>query len=263
MIPEVAQKVNRPFSEKWLETTAAIAHHLHEFGEDKVVVAFSGGKDSLVVLSLVRQYFPKVAVCFNDTGVEYPETRAFVKQIAKDWDLNLITTSYYKKTFWDCVKQYGFPAETKSSYLKSGRQHKAHCCYYLKEMPMKLVIRQNGWLGMFTGTTAIESRQRMFVARDKGICSYIKHYNLYKIHPILWWTEKEVWDFIKQKGLPRNSLYDIGAHRIGCMPCTAYLNWEEEMSRLNIDMYVLVKLRKDKQFTMKEILRGNTHSKTF
>lgn len=254
LLPEVAEKVNRSFSEKWLETTAAITHHIREFGADKLVVAFSGGKDSLLVLHLVRQYYPQVAVTFNNTGVEYPETGAFVKQIAKDWHLNLITTKPYKKTFWDCVKQYGFPMETKSSYLKSGKQYKAHCCYYLKEMPMKLAIRQNDWLGMFTGTTAIESRVRMFAARDRGICSYIKHYNLCKINPILWWTEEEVWDFIKQEGLPYNPLYDVGAHRIGCMPCTAYLNWEEQLSKLNINMYALVKLRKDKQYTMKEIL---------
>lgn len=256
LLPEVAQKVNRPFSEKWLETTATIAHHLHEFGEDKVVVAFSGGKDSLLVLHLVRQYYPQVAVCFNNTGVEYPETSAFVKQIVQDWSLNFISTPPYKKSFWECVKEYGFPEKTKSHFKDIGKQFKAKCCYYLKERPMELAIREHCWLGMFTGVTAVESRVRMFVARDKGICYHTVKYNIHKINPILWWTEEEVWDFTKQEGLPRNPLYDMGAHRVGCMPCTAYLNWEEQMSRLNINMYALVKLRKDKQFTMKEILRG-------
>jgi len=254
LLPEVAEKVNRSFSEKWLETTAIIAHHFIEFNKDKLVVAFSGGKDSLVVLHIVRQYYPQVAVCFNDTGIEYPETKAFIKQIAKDWDLNLITTSYYKKTFWDCVEQYGFPEKTKSHFKDRGKQYKAKCCYYLKEMPMRLAIRENGWLGMFTGTTAVESQKRMFVAHQKGICYHTKHYNLCKINPILWWTQEEVWDFIRKENLPYNRLYDIGARRVGCMPCTAYLNWEEQMSRLNINMYALIKLRKDKQYTMKRIL---------
>ncbi|GAJ13832.1 unnamed protein product, partial [marine sediment metagenome] len=249
LLPEVAEKVNRPFSEKWLETTAIVAHHFLEFSANKLVAAFSGGKDSLAVLHIVRQYYSQVAVCFNDAGVEYPETVAYVKQIAKDWNLNLVITPFYKKTFWDCVEQYGFPEKTKSHFKDRGKQQKAKCCYYLKEMPMKLAIRENGWLGMFTGTTAVESRIRMFVAQQKGMCYHVKHYNCCKINPILWWTEKEVWDYIKQEGIPYNPLYDIGAHRVGCMPCTAYLNWEEQLSKLNINMYALVKLRKDGQYT--------------
>lgn len=248
LVKAVQEKVDRPLSVKLEETRAIITNNLDQFGSE-VVVAFSGGKDSLLVLHLIREHYPGVTVAFSNTGVEYPETRAFVSQIAEEWALNLVTLHPYKKNFWQCVKEYGFSG-------KKGKAHSPHsrCCYYLKEMPMKLAIKKNGWLAIFTGQTASESRVRMFVARDKGTCYFARDYGAYKINPILWWTEQEVWDFTNQEGLPHNPLYDMGAHRVGCMPCTAYLNWEEEMSKLNLDMYALIKLRKDGQYTMKEIL---------
>jgi phosphoadenosine phosphosulfate reductase len=52
-------------------------------------LAFSGGKDSLVVLDLTRQLAPDVPVAFFDSGLEFPETYRYLEQLANDWDLNL------------------------------------------------------------------------------------------------------------------------------------------------------------------------------
>ena len=52
-------------------------------------VAFSGGKDSLVVLDLVRQVAPETPVAFFDSGLEFPETYAYLEQLTKMWSLNL------------------------------------------------------------------------------------------------------------------------------------------------------------------------------
>src|SRR5664279_4461612 len=52
-------------------------------------VAFSGGKDSTVVLDLARRADPNVPVCFFDSGLEFPETLAYIDKLADRWDLNL------------------------------------------------------------------------------------------------------------------------------------------------------------------------------
>jgi phosphoadenosine phosphosulfate reductase len=52
-------------------------------------LAFSGGKDSLVVLHLTRQVDPDVPVAFFDSGLEFPETYVYLEQLAHDWRLNL------------------------------------------------------------------------------------------------------------------------------------------------------------------------------
>ncbi len=249
LIPAVAEKVNRPFSEKWLETTAIIAHNICQFGGDKCAVAFSGGKDSLVVLHIARQYVARIPVVFNNTGVEFPETRAYIRQLSEEWDLNLIVTPYYKKSFWDCVDEYGYPHIRSKKHSKGG-SYSPRCCYYLKEMPTKLAIKSYGLKAMFTGQTAVESRMRMFTARDKGICYFHTQYNCQKINPILWWTEDEVWQYIKVKELSCNPLYNEGAPRVGCMPCTSHLHWQGQLARLNPKLLARVMLEKEQQYLM-------------
>ena len=244
---EVAEKVNRPFSVKLAETREVIAHHFEEFG-DKVAVAWSGGKDSTLVLYLCLQVTPNVPVVFNNTGVEYPETVKFVAYLAELWGLNLVVT-HPEKSFWECVEQYGFPRGTKRRGL--GRNNnRPYCCYYLKEKPMFLAIKENDYLGYFTGETASEGWARMFIARDKGMCFHYVKWHICKIKPILWWTESEVWDFIHRENLPINPIYDKGSHRVGCMPCTAYKHWEEQMQKLTPKLYRIIKLRKDSQYVM-------------
>jgi phosphoadenosine phosphosulfate reductase len=45
-------------------------------------------------------------------------------------------------------------------------------------------------------------------------------YGLHKVSPLLDWSEKEIWRYIRSKRLPYNALHDIGFPSIGCAPCT-------------------------------------------
>ena len=58
----------------WL-TKQRIREWIREYGEDGVYVSFSGGKDSTVLLDIVRQDYSDVPAVFIDTGLEYPEIR--------------------------------------------------------------------------------------------------------------------------------------------------------------------------------------------
>jgi len=55
-------------------------------------VSWSGGKCSTVVLHMALKIKPDILVIFNDTGVEFPETYAYVNKMAKEWNLNLLRT---------------------------------------------------------------------------------------------------------------------------------------------------------------------------
>lgn len=63
-----------------------IEAHLDRWGG---YVAFSGGKDSLVVLDLARQVDPEVPVAFFDSGLEYPQTYSYLADLAEQWRLSL------------------------------------------------------------------------------------------------------------------------------------------------------------------------------
>lgn len=84
-------------------TQQRIREWVSEFGTDGVYVSFSGGKDSTVLLHIVRELYPDIPAVFCDTGLEYPEIRQFVKT----WD-NVVWLKP-KKNFFEICQEYGFP----------------------------------------------------------------------------------------------------------------------------------------------------------
>lgn len=70
---ELRMRQALPLESKVAMTKLRIREWVHEFGEDKVYVSFSGGKDSTVLLHIVREMYPNIPAVFSDTGLEYPE----------------------------------------------------------------------------------------------------------------------------------------------------------------------------------------------
>lgn len=96
-----------PLELKVEKTKARIRDFVNYYGVDGVCVAFSGGKDSTVLLHLVRECYPNVKAMFSDTGLEYPEIRNFVKTIENvDWVKPELT-------FREIVLKHGYPVFSK------------------------------------------------------------------------------------------------------------------------------------------------------
>lgn len=77
---QLTQFQNLPLDVKIAKSRLRIQEWYEHYG-GQVNVSFSGGKDSSVLLHLVRSLYPKVPAVFSDTGLEFPEIRAFVKTI--------------------------------------------------------------------------------------------------------------------------------------------------------------------------------------
>ena len=92
-----------PLSLKVRLTQQRVREWVNRFGEDGVYVSFSGGKDSTVLLNIVREMYPDVPAVFVDTGLEYPEIRRFVRTFEN------VTWLKPKKNFRKVIQDYGYP----------------------------------------------------------------------------------------------------------------------------------------------------------
>ena len=242
-----------------LHEKEAIAHEWIEeaFREtQKQSIAFSGGKDSTVLLHLVLQHKKNIPVIYGNTGIEFPECMQFSRQIAKEWRLNFFEA---KPTcnFWWVVEEYGWPLMGKTFGVggvahKSSRQQffddlaqegkltgqykiqaevpiSSACCTFLKERPSQKLQKQMGIECVFLGILANESRQRMFNYLEYGEFYYSKNQKMHKCHPLAIWSDEDVWAYIRKYKLPYAKLYDMGYYddfgewvghrRNGCMFC--------------------------------------------
>lgn len=102
-ITDLHQMQSLPLKAKISMTNLRIQQWVEEYGEDGAYVSFSGGKDSTVLLDLVRKLYPGIVAVFVDTGLEYPEIREFVKHFENvEW-------LKPKKTFRQVITEYGYP----------------------------------------------------------------------------------------------------------------------------------------------------------
>lgn len=207
----------------------------------KVYVSFSGGKDSTVLLHLVRSIYPEVPAVFVDTGLEYPEIRDHVKTIdnvvwlkPKMSFKKVIETKGYpviskEVAHWVDLAQRGCPSGIKQleldtrfgckryAFLKDAPfKTSRDCCDIMKKKPAKEFHKETG-LVPFIGMKADDSKQRQSKYEKTGennLDAPIPTSN-----PIMIWTDDDIWNYIRRYQLPYASVYDMGYPRTGCIFC--------------------------------------------
>lgn len=177
-------------------------------------VAFSGGKDSCVLLDLVKKSLPKgsYVVVFGDTGMEFPDTNEIVsitrrQCIEEDIPFYVAKSHLTPKESW---AMFGPPSRT----LR-------WCCSVLKGAPQTLRLREitgkADYSGLaFVGVRAHESAARAeydYFNEGKKIRGQLSH------NSILEWTSAEIWLYIYANDVPINAAYKKGNSRVGCLFC--------------------------------------------
>lgn len=102
-LKELQQLQALPLNIKVEKTRQRIREWVDRFGADGVYVSFSGGKDSTVLLHIVREMYPNIPAVFCDTTLEFPEIRAFVKTFDN------VVFLKPKMSFRQVIERYGYP----------------------------------------------------------------------------------------------------------------------------------------------------------
>lgn len=168
--------------------------------EDGYYLAFSGGKDSLVIKQLAILAGVKFQPVYNVTTVDPPELIRFLREHHPD-----VTWTRPKYTMWQLILMKGMPPHRTARY----------CCMYLKEGNAggRVLVTGVRWeeSAARSNRGEIETKWKSHMAKAQK--------PLKVVNPIIKWTKKEVWEFIKGEGLPYCSLYDEGFQRLGCVLC--------------------------------------------
>jgi cysteine desulfurase/selenocysteine lyase len=194
---------------KNLERNAIRAIKQHIRDRPTINVSFSGGKDSTAVLHIARKAGVTKAF-FIDTGIEFPETIAFVRSEGVDIVQKAVD-------FWQAAEKAGPPG-------KDNRW----CCKLLKLHPLKLYLAGVGPCVTVQGNRWYESWNRAGLDETSQNPANPLQLN---ISPIRNWRALEVFLYLWWQGLTINPLYDKGLERIGCFLCPAMLESEYEELR--------------------------------
>ena len=254
-----------------VEKTKARIREWYENYNGEVYVSFSGGKDSTVLLDIVRKMYPDVEAVFSDTGLEFPEIRAFVKSKEN------VTIIKPDKTFKQVITEKGYPIISKSvsncvrlarKNIEDGKETvrvrqirglekgskfnkgkweflleapfkiSDECCNELKKKPFKKWEKENKKYPMMA-TMASEGGVRKEGYLKTG-CNSFKNG---KSQPMGFWTEQDVLEYIVINNLEVASVYgDIvkndkglwettGEKRTGCVFCGFGCHLEKEPNR--------------------------------
>jgi phosphoadenosine phosphosulfate reductase len=179
-----------------IETASAeevLAYALERF-HPRLTLACSFQKEESVLVHMLTELEPEARVFMIDTGVLFPET--------------LETWKRFEERFG--VRVEVFDASNPDAPWTGGD----HCCGQAKVTALERALEDvDAWV------TGIRREQ----AQTRAQASKLEHDSrrgIWKVNPLVDWSEKDIWRYIHRHDLPYNPLHDQGYASIGCAPCT-------------------------------------------
>lgn len=243
-------------------------HQLNMYGKDKVQVAidrlklyeppegyylaFSGGKDSVVIKALADMAGVKYDAHYRVTSVDPPELVQFIKKVHPDVHMERpLDKNGNQITMWNLIPKNRMPPTQVMRYCckdlkESGgngrmtitgvrwaessnrRANQGHITIYKGNTEVLDTLKESG---NFTETL----RGGVVLTNDNSDSRKMVEqcYKLSKtvVNPIIDWTDEDVWEFIHEHDVPYCKLYDEGHKRLGCIGCPMSHNAKDELER--------------------------------
>lgn len=195
------------FEAKLAETSRLLAEIAREHAP--AVFANSLGAEDMVLTHLIATLDLPIQIFSLDTGRLPAETYTLLQQVGERYPGHPVKVYFPDAAAVEAyVNQNGINGFYSSVELRKG------CCHIRKIEPLKRALAgQAAWI---TGLRREQSPTR----QDLGDREFDADNGLMKFNPLIEWTEKEVWAYLRDNQVPYNALHDKHYPSIGCAPCT-------------------------------------------
>lgn len=185
--------------------------------KDSMVFTSSLGAEDQVVTDLLARIDKEVKIATLDTGRLFPETYRLIDNTNAHYGIKM---DVY---FPDFRKVEAMVKERGINLFYHSIENRKWCCHVRKIESLERAIE-----GMDVWVTGLRREQSVTRTGLQAV-EYDGSHNLLKVNPLVEWTEKETWDYIKDHGIPYNELHDKGYPSIGCEPCTRAVKENEDV----------------------------------
>jgi phosphoadenosine phosphosulfate reductase len=179
----------------------------------RLTMATAFGAEGCCLIHMLADIEPSIRIFNLETGYQFPETLELRERI---------------KTRYGIEVEYVRPELSVEEYeLEHGgplyRHRPDQCCYDRKILPLRrAMVGYDAWISAIRRDQTADRQQADVVQWDPK-------FELVKLNPLLFWTRKDVWNFIFKHEVPYNPLHDRHYPSIGCWPCTQPVeNGDEE-----------------------------------
>jgi phosphoadenosine phosphosulfate reductase len=203
---------------------AALARH------GRLVYSNSLGAEAMVLTDIIWSHLPEIDVFSIDTGRLYEETYGLMEKLQRRYGRTI------RIVYPDARELERLVARQGVNGFYTSLAARLECCRIRKVEPFRRAI--SGFPAWITGVRREQSADRAQGRAEEWDADY----GLFKLSPLIDWTEAEVWAYIRTRGLPYNELHDKHYPSIGCSPCTRAIQpgesrragrwwWEQSESR--------------------------------
>jgi phosphoadenosine phosphosulfate reductase len=224
----MGELLNLELEQKAAAVRERLAAAVGEYG--RVIYSSSLGAESIVLTDIIWSHVPAIDIFTIDTGRLPEETYELLGRLQGRYKRSLRVVYPDAKALEALVSAQGI-----NGFYNSFEARMA-CCRVRKVEPFKRAIAGYGaWV------TGLRHEQSATRAQARAV-EWDAENRLHKVSPILDWTEEQIWQYIRARQLPYNSLHDRQYPSIGCQPCTRAIQpgesrragrwwWEQPESR--------------------------------
>lgn len=192
---------------------------LAEVARDYTPACFANslGAEDMVLTDLIATYQPDIEMFSLDTGRLPQETYNLMQEVSERYPIPL------RVYFPDSAAVERYVAQNGVNGFYSSVDSRKSCCFARKVEPLRRALRgKRAWI---TGLR----RDQAVTRSSLEVSSFDADFGLQKFNPLLEWTNKDVWAYIRKNDVPYNKLHDQFYPSLGCAPCTRSISVGEDI----------------------------------